>query len=132
RRCVAWVPQVPGLIDGTVRDNVTIGADTAGDADVLDALHEVGLPMDLDRVLHADAADLSAGERRRLGLARALVRVRCGGSWLVLLDEPTAGLDADHEAGVLRAITGLGVTSVVVAHRSQTIAVADRVVTVDP
>lgn len=132
RRCVAWVPQVPGLIDGTVRDNVALGADTADDAEVLDALHEVGLPMDLDRVLHADAADLSAGERRRLGLARALVRVRCGGAWLVLLDEPTAGLDADHEAGVLRAITGLGVTSVVVAHRSQTIAVADRVVTVDP
>jgi len=132
RRHVAWVPQEPGLIDGTIRDNVALGADGVNDAELSRALRDAALEMPLDRTLHADAADLSAGERRRLGLARAIVRVRHGGAWLVLLDEPTAGLDAEREAGTLRAVAELGVTAVVVAHRRQTIAAADRVLTVEP
>ncbi|MDO9175767.1 MAG: ATP-binding cassette domain-containing protein, partial [Actinomycetota bacterium] len=73
---------------------------------------------------HGEA--LSAGERRRAGLARAVLR----GAPLLLLDEPTAGLDAATEADVLRAVraeAARGVAVLMVSHRPDTIAAADRV-----
>lgn len=128
REHVAWVPQVPGLVAGTVRDNVTMGA-RADDEEVRHVLDAAGLPFALDRTVDENAADVSAGERRRLAVARALLRVRHG-AWLLLLDEPTAGLDAAHEHEIVRAIRASGATAVVVAHRPETIAAADRVVAV--
>ncbi|OUZ08044.1 thiol reductant ABC exporter subunit CydD [Aeromicrobium sp. PE09-221] len=132
RERIAWVPQVPGLIDGTVRDNVMLGCAGVEDAVVEGVLRDVGLPLALDRPVREDASDLSAGERRRLGVARALLRVRETGAWLVLLDEPTAGLDAEHEAAVIATIRELGVTVLTVAHRPETIAAADRIVAIAP
>ena len=49
--------------------------------------------LDLRRVVREGTSDLSAGERRRLAVARALLRIRSGAAWLVLLDEPMAPLD---------------------------------------
>jgi ABC-type transport system involved in cytochrome bd biosynthesis fused ATPase/permease subunit len=73
------------------------------------------------------ADDVSAGERRRIAIARALLRVRTEGAALMLLDEPTAGLDAAREGTVLNALRALPITVVVVAHRPEIIAAADRV-----
>lgn len=129
RAQIAWVPQVPGIIAGTVADNVRLGDTSAQPTAVYAALRDAGLgEMDPERGLREGAADLSAGERRRLAFARALLRVRHRGAWLLLLDEPTAGLDAQMEAAMVATITGLGVTVVAVAHRPETVAAADRVV----
>jgi ABC-type transport system involved in cytochrome bd biosynthesis fused ATPase/permease subunit len=129
RRRVAWVPQVPGIVDGTVEDNVRMANTRASDADVLRALADAGA-ADLSPTLRVSesAHDISAGERRRIEIARALLRVRTARATLVLLDEPTAGLDAAREGTVLNSLRALPVTVVVVAHRPETVAAADRTI----
>ena len=129
RRQVAWVPQFPSFVDGTVAANVRLGNPAATDAEVDAALRDAGAgDLAPQRHVAEGAADLSAGERRRLAIARALLRVRTAGAHLLLLDEPTAGLDHDRETSVLAALRGLPVTVVVVAHRPETIASSDRAV----
>jgi len=129
RRHIAWVPQFPTIVDGTIAANIRLGHATASDADVRGALRDAGAgDLDPSRRIREDAADVSAGERRRVAIARALLRVRTDGARLLLLDEPTAGLDPAREASVLKVIRELGVTVIVVAHHSETIAAADRVI----
>ena len=84
------------------------------------------LPHGVGTVLGDGGAGLSAGERQRLALARAFVR----DAPLLVLDEPTASLDAETEADVLDAVRRLtdGRTALVVAHRPALAALADRVV----
>ncbi len=131
RRQVAWVPQVPGLLRDTVAANVRLGAPDASDDDVARALADAGASgLPLDRVLEDHGRDLSAGERRRVGIARAVLAVRAGHARLVLLDEPTAGLDAAAEATVLRTLRALGATVLVVAHHRDVVAAADRTIAV--
>lgn len=130
RESVAWVPQTPHLVAGTVAANIALGQPAASDAQVAAAADDAGLDLDLRRVVHEGTTDLSAGERRRLAVARALLRLRCGAAWLVLLDEPTAGLDAVHEATVLRTLRASGATVVVVSHRPDSVAAADRIIEV--
>jgi ATP-binding cassette subfamily C protein CydD len=127
REQTAWVPQVPGLVGGTIEDNVRLGDRESSVTDVLTALRDAGAAdLPLDRTIDESGEDVSAGERRRIAIARALLRIRRGRARLLLLDEPTAGLDADREAAVLSTLRALPVTVVVVAHRPETIAAADR------
>lgn len=130
RESVAWVPQTPHLVAGTLADNVALGQPGASREEIASAALDAGLDLGLDRVVREGTTDLSAGERRRVAVARALLRVRRSGAWLVLLDEPTAGLDARHEATVLAALRDSGATVIVVTHRPETVAAADRVVEV--
>ncbi|MDN5854111.1 MAG: thiol reductant ABC exporter subunit CydD, partial [Actinomycetia bacterium] len=128
RERIAWVPQHPALIAGTVGDNVRL-ATSATDQQVRAALDDAAAyALAIDRPVTERGNNLSAGERRRVAIARALLRVRHGGADLLLLDEPTAGLDADAERAVIGAIRGEGVTTLVVAHRPALIAMADRTV----
>lgn len=130
RRRVAPVGQDPGMIAGTVADNVRLGNPDAPDSAVRDALDRAGAPgLALDHPVGDEAEGLSAGERRRVATARALLRI-AGGADLLLLDEPTAGLDADAEATLLRGVRELGVSALVVSHRPAVLAEADRVITV--
>ncbi len=131
RRRIAYVGQTPGMIAGTIADNARLGDPEASDADVRHALDTAGgAELPLDQAVGDDGEGVSAGERRRIATARALLRLGRGGVDLLLLDEPTAGLDADAEAALLRGLRGTGVAAVVVSHRAAVIAEADAVVEV--
>jgi thiol reductant ABC exporter CydD subunit len=127
---IAWVPQTPYLAPGSVAENVRLGAPGASDESVAGALAAVGLgDVALDRVLGERGSGLSGGQRRRIGVARAIARR----APVLLLDEPTAGLDVDAERQVLAAVRAeaeRGAIVLLVAHRPGAVAEADRSVPV--
>ncbi|MFH8489984.1 thiol reductant ABC exporter subunit CydD [Streptomyces longisporoflavus] len=133
RERIAWVPQRPHLYAGTIAENVRLARPDADDASVREALDAAGalefvsaLPAGAQTVLGEDGAGLSAGQRQRLALARAFLADRP----VVLLDEPTAALDGETEAGVVEAVRRLAVgrTVLLVVHRPALLGIADRVV----
>ncbi|WP_433043507.1 thiol reductant ABC exporter subunit CydD [Dactylosporangium sp. CS-033363] len=133
RRRVAWLPQRPWLGAGTVADNIRLGAAEASFAALRSAAARAGalsfieaLPDGFDTPLGDDGAGLSAGQRQRIALARVFLR----DAPLVLLDEPTAGLDSATEAELLAAIRAhaVGRTVIMAAHRPSLVAIADRAV----
>jgi thiol reductant ABC exporter CydD subunit len=124
RRQVAWVAQQPTLLHGTVADNIRAGDADAPDALVRDAALRAGadafiraLPAGYATVVGDGGRVLSAGERRRIALARAFLR----DAPLVILDEPTADLDPDAAEVVAAAVRRLaaGRTLLVIAHRPE-------------
>jgi ABC-type transport system involved in cytochrome bd biosynthesis fused ATPase/permease subunit len=133
RSGIAWVPQRPTLVRGTVADNIRLG-DRSADADrVAEAARLAGadtfverLPAGYGTVVGDGGRRLSAGEVRRIALARAFVR----DAPLVLLDEPTADLDPENAALVADAVERLrvGRTVLIVAHRPELASLADRVI----
>ncbi|MEU7302066.1 thiol reductant ABC exporter subunit CydD [Streptomyces sp. NPDC007206] len=136
RSRIAWVPQRPHLYAGTVAENVRLARPDADDSAVRQALRDAGalefvdaLPDGAETVLGEDGAGLSAGQRQRLALARAFLADRP----VLLLDEPTAGLDGETEAEVVAAVRRLAVgrTVLLVVHRPALLEVADRVVRLD-
>ena len=100
-----------------------------------DALARAGASeLPLGQVIGDRAEGVSAGERRRIATARALLRIDAAGATsarLLVLDEPTAGLDADAEAVLLTSLREAGVGVLVVSHRPAVLAAADRVVELD-
>ena len=139
---IAWVPQRPTITPGTVLDNVLDRAEpdasTAGH--VPDALVEAARATGFDEVVEdlpqgwrtmvgSAGVGLSVGQRQRLALTRAL----CSTAPLVVMDEPTAHLDAASEAHVLAAVRALhasGRTVVVIAHRPALMALAEQTIAV--
>lgn len=137
RERIAWVPQRPHLFAGTIAENVRLARPDADDGAVTAALRDAGaydfvadLPDGAQTLLGEDGAGLSAGQRQRLALARAFLADRP----LLLLDEPTASLDGETEAGIVDAVRRLaaGRTVLLVVHRPALLAVADRVVALEP
>ena len=131
---IAYVPQNPGMVSGTVAENVALGVEAQHiEADrVWDALERAsladfvrGLRSGIDSDLGKHANSLSGGQKQRLGIARALY----GNPSLLVLDEATSALDAETEAGIARTIVALRgtVTVLVIAHRLSTIQHADTV-----
>lgn len=124
---IAWVDQSPYLFAGSLADNVRLADPSASDAEVRRALDEAGLAgMAAGRGVGEGGLGLSAGERRRVAIARAILRR----APLALLDEPTAGLDAVSEADVMEAVRRLRDHGAVVmaSHRPGAVATADRIV----
>jgi thiol reductant ABC exporter CydD subunit len=138
REQLAWLPQHPAIPAGTLADSLRLMRPDATEQQLRGALEEVGLgqviarlPDGLDTVLAGPSADaeasesvagLSAGERARLALARVLVAERP----VVLLDEPSARLDAATERGIVEVVQRLrrNVTVLMVTHRAGAAAAA--------
>ncbi|MEU6859555.1 thiol reductant ABC exporter subunit CydD [Glycomyces sp. NPDC046736] len=128
RRSIAWLPQRPVLIDGTVADNVRLAVPgEASDPAVAKAIAEAMAP-DARRKVASNGAGLSAGEAARVGLARLLLRADQLDTPVLLLDEPTAHLDADTEQAVIDALAPYreNRTVVIASHRPALRAIADR------
>lgn len=123
---IAWLPQRPVFVTGTVADNLRLAVPDATDDELRMALQRVAFPIGLDVVLGEDGGTLSAGERARLALARVVLARRP----YVLLDEPTAHLDPATERVIAETVVELGRHSgvVVVAHKPALVDLADRVV----
>jgi ABC-type multidrug transport system fused ATPase/permease subunit len=126
RRQIAIVPQEPVLFSATVAENIAYGRPTATRAEIEEAGRQAeadgfirGLEKGYDTLLGERGMTLSGGQRQRLALARAFLK----NSPILILDEPTAALDAETEAAVLRALERLrqGRTLFVVAHRLSTV-----------
>ncbi|HEX8526946.1 peptidase domain-containing ABC transporter, partial [Allosphingosinicella sp.] len=131
REQVAAVLQDDVLFAGTIADNVA-GFETIDEDRMTDALRAAAIADDVEAMpmgrltLVGDmGSTLSGGQMQRILLARALYRR----PRLLVMDEGTAYLDAEHEKDVNVAISALGVTRIVIAHRRETLAAADRVVT---
>jgi ATP-binding cassette subfamily B protein len=124
---LAWVPQEPLLLGGTVRENLAALAPNASEAEMQAVLQEIRLhdELNLDTLLEEEGQGLSVGQRQRLVLAGALLRKAA----VLLLDEVTSALDPINEAKVLEAIAAVrkGRTLVVVAHRLSTVQGADQI-----
>jgi len=135
RERIALIPQDPALLDGSLLENIAIGRPNASQTDVMEAarmalVHDFAqaLPEGYHSRVGEGGAPLSAGQRRCVALARALVRQ----APILLLDDPTAGLDADSETRLLAAIRHAPGprTVVMVTQRLTTAFESDRVVAI--
>jgi thiol reductant ABC exporter CydD subunit len=133
REHLAWVPQRPAIVRGTVADNIRLADPSAPDERVREAAVLAGADSFVRRLPEGYATGIgdggrpvSAGERRRIALARAFLR----SASLVVLDEPTADLDDESAAIVAAALERHrpGRTMLVIAHRPELVRHADRIV----
>lgn len=126
---IAWVPQSPQLLPVTLRENLTMGAEV----DVTEVLAQThlsdwvaALPEGLETRVGEGGRPVSVGQARRIALARALLRQ----ARVLLLDEPTAGVDTESEAAILDVLRTTDATVIVVGHRSAINDIADVTLTV--
>ena len=132
RRSVSMVLQPPIVFPATVRENIAYGRPDASAAEIERAAELAqlgpfiaGLPQGLDTRISEGAANVSEGERQRLTIARALLR----DAPILILDEPTASVDAETEALLIEGLKTLmhGRTIFVIAHRLSTVRGADQI-----
>ena len=134
RKQIVYLPQEPGFLNATIRDNLLAGNPDLDDGALNDLAHAAGLksfidqsPEGFDTPLTANGANLSLGVRRRLALARALAT----DGMLVVIDDPTEGLDTEGAQLVIETINKLakrGRTIVVFSHDPQILAAAPQYV----
>ena len=136
RQQVAIVLQQPLVFPTTLRENIAYGSPDATPAQIAEAAHLAQLddfldrlPEGLETVVGESGATLSGGEQLRITIARAILRA----APLLILDEPTAALDADTEARVLAGLEHLmeGRTTFVIAHRLSTVRRADVILALE-
>lgn len=126
RRRIGWVPQHPQLFAGSVADNIRLGGSDVDDAAVVRAAWLAAVDLAPDITIGENGAGLSAGQRRRIALARALVREPD----VLLLDEPTEGLDPETERLIVQRLKAAlaGRTVLLATHRRAPLVMCDHVV----
>ena len=136
RDLFAFVPQEPAIFANSVLENIRFGRPDANNKEVEDAAkksaaHEfiMGLPEGYDTFVGERGVLLSVGEKQRIAIARAFLR----SSPILLLDEPTASLDAESEGLIQRALKNLSKskTVIVIAHRLSTVKKADKILVLE-
>lgn len=136
RSNIAIVSQDVEIIDGTIRDNIRYGAETADDDRIMEVAKMANideyiqsLPKQLDTQVGERGIKLSGGQKQRISIARALLK----DAQIVILDEATAALDNESEKAIQHALDNLLIerTSLVIAHRLSTIHNADNIVVMD-
>lgn len=129
---VTMVSQTTYLFDDTIKENLLVAKPDATDEEIENACRSAGvdgfiksLPKGYDTPVGAMGDNLSAGEKQRIGLARAFL----SGSSLILLDEPTSNVDSINEGIILSALSRQKDKKciILVSHRESTMAIADRV-----
>jgi ATP-binding cassette subfamily B protein RaxB len=135
RSLIGTVMQDDRLFSGSLADNISFFDPVADQTSIetcakMAAVHDdiVAMPMGYHSLVGDMGTVLSGGQKQRVLLARALYKM----PKILLLDEATSHLDLAREKRVSEAIRHLKVTRVIVAHRPETIATADRVFTLDP
>ncbi len=130
---VSMVLQDSVLFEGTIRENIEVGKPGATDAEIIDAakkaqMHEtiMSFPDGYNTLVREQGKNFSGGQRQRLAIARAILR----DAPILILDEPTASLDVEAEAEVMRALDTLivGRTVIVISHRLSTLGNVDEII----
>lgn len=133
RAQIAYVLQDSVLFPGTIRENIAYGRPDATDDEILAAAEVANadefiarMPLGYESLVGERGDTLSGGQRQRIAIARAVVR----NSPILVLDEPTAALDAESERLVIQALRRLmqGRTVIMIAHRLNTLIDADKLI----
>ncbi|WGD36418.1 thiol reductant ABC exporter subunit CydD [Lysinibacter sp. HNR] len=132
RTWLSWAGQQPGLVAGTVAENIALGSGVPDGAAVVAAL-ETAAALEIDPGLRLGSAGegLSGGQAQRVAIARAVYRLRSRGSRVLLLDEPTSAVDSVTESSIMDALEKLaatGIAIVIVSHRASVIDRAHTIV----
>ena len=136
REQVSLVLQDQLLFSGTIRENIAFGRPGAGDEEIAAAavtanadefIHR--FPEGYETLVSERGTTLSGGQKQRIAIARAILR----DAPILILDEPTTGLDAAAEQAVMGALerAAAGRTTLIIAHRLTTVRLADRIVVLD-
>jgi ATP-binding cassette subfamily C protein CydD len=133
---LAWAGQRPGLLTGSIADNVTLG-DAASDPVTVRRALDLACAdaLDPEQELGAQGAGLSGGQAQRVAVARAFYRHLRGKAPVIALDEPSSALDPETEARLWRGIRLLadeGATVLLISHRTSARTIADQVVRLEP
>jgi len=136
RRHIGYVQQDVMLFYGTLRENITLGAPLADDADVLKAATIGGIldlvnnhPQGFDMVVGERGESLSGGQRQGVAIARAVINDPS----ILLLDEPTASMDHSSEEDIKARLREFmpGKTVILISHRTSLLDLVDRIVVMD-
>lgn len=136
RRHIGYVQQDVMLFYGTLRENITLGAPLADDADVLKAARIAGIlelvnnhPQGFDMLVGERGESLSGGQRQGVAIARAVIN----DPPILLLDEPTASMDHSSEEDIKKRLREFmpGKTLVLISHRTSLLDLVDRVIVMD-
>ncbi|PID80015.1 hypothetical protein CSB20_08530 [bacterium DOLZORAL124_64_63] len=136
RARMAWVGQEPLLYDASLRDNILFGLENVDEQDLEQAVRLSGVadfarefPAGIDTTCGEQGSRLSGGQRQKVALARAFLRL----PGLLVLDEPTSALDAESEEGIRQAMRNLmrGRTALVIAHRLSLVRDLDQILVLD-
>jgi ATP-binding cassette, subfamily C, bacterial LapB len=136
RRQIGYVQQDVMLFYGTLRDNITMGAPLAADADVVKAAETGGIlglvnqhPQGFDMMVGERGESLSGGQRQGVAIARATIN----NPPILLLDEPTSSMDYSSEDDIKRRLTDFAQekTVVLISHRTSLLDMVDRIIVMD-
>ncbi|QGX39601.1 type I secretion system permease/ATPase [Permianibacter aggregans] len=136
RRAIGYVPQDPGLVFGTLRDNIALGAPHATDAEILSAAFRAGVsdfanrhPAGFSMPVSERGESLSSGQKQSIAIARALLQ----NPPILLLDEPTSHMDFISEDRLKKQLTQVlpGHTVLLVTHRTTLLDFVDRIIVLD-